>query len=396
MDLATLVMAQVSLAERSTRRAARLVGRPPSTVATALVRLESALAVDLARRAGAGLAETLEARRIAPVLAAIRLLAERIAGSEGSSGDGLHQTAACAVSMVLLARFVETVRAGSIRRAAMALGVGQPQLTRQLRHLETVLGAPLLARGINGSAPTDRGRAVYEAALEVLTHWAELSGGARLQYQRDRRTVRVGSILPLGHESRIAQLLADVLAAWSSERRHHHLALTSATAEDLVGGLKSGTLDVAILDADAGEAGLEGRPLRGSRLALVGRPGFSRDRLPAAVLMTEKVAVPSRRSGLRQTVMRLMGPQAPGERTPPNFVEVDSIPVIVNLVIRHGYVTVLPLASTKALPAPLERIELPDSYDLPLWIAWQPTADARRVGLDLLALLEVADREGVG
>lgn len=385
-------MAEVTLSERSTRRAARLVGRPPSTVATALARLETALSVDLARRAGSGLAETLEARRIAPVLKAIRTVSEQLVGGEGSD-ERLRRAAACALSMMLLSRFVETVRAGSIRKAAMSLGIGQPQLTRQIRHLEDLLGAPLLTRGIDGSAPTDLGRAVHEAALEILTHWAELSGGARLQYQRDRRTVRVGSIVPLGHESRIARLLADVLAAWSSERRHHHLALSSATAEDLVGGLKSGMLDVAILDTDAGEAGLEGRPLKGSRLALMGRPGFARGRAPATVLMTEKVAVPTRRSGLRQTVMRLIGPQAPGERTPPNFVEIDSIPVIVNLVTRHGYVTVLPVASTMALPAPLDRIELPADYDLPLWLAWQPTADARRVGLDLLALLETADRE---
>src|SRR5690606_6431587 len=54
------------------------------------------------------------------------------------------------INIAALARFSAVAHRGSIRGAARKLGMGQPQLTRQLGDLERHLGAPLLERSAAG------------------------------------------------------------------------------------------------------------------------------------------------------------------------------------------------------------------------------------------------------
>ena len=51
----------------------------------------------------------------------------------------------------------EALRAGSIRRAAQHLGLGQPQLTRQIAQIERSLGIQVAERGASGLALTAAG-----------------------------------------------------------------------------------------------------------------------------------------------------------------------------------------------------------------------------------------------
>lgn len=57
---------------------------------------------------------------------------------------------------------------GSLTRAAAALGMLQPALTRQLQRLEHGLGGPLFTRSGNGSVPTPLGEYVLSRARAVL------------------------------------------------------------------------------------------------------------------------------------------------------------------------------------------------------------------------------------
>jgi LysR family nitrogen assimilation transcriptional regulator len=388
MDTGSLVMVAAVLQEGQIRAVARRLGRPPATVSAAVRRLEERLAVDLVHRAGARLSRTLEAGRLEAPLADLRRLCEALAAPDVPEDVRTAATVGRAVSIEALRRFAEVARAGSIRRAAQRLGIGQPQLTRQLTTMETVLEIRLLARGSEGCVPTDDGRRVLEIAREIDTLWNRLAGTARQDLHRRLNTVRMGSIVPLGQASPIARLLAALLARWADEARVSRLSLTSTTAEILVEQLRTGDLDVAVLDTDGRAGGLEGEQFARSRLAVVGRPGFARGRRPEEILMSEKVAVQSLRSGLRQAVARILGEAAgPGGRTPPNFVEADSIPVIVNLVVAHGYVSVLPAASLAGLIGDVEAVELDPRFDLPLWLVWQPTDPIRRFSRQILSIM---------
>ncbi|MFG1753787.1 LysR family transcriptional regulator [Streptosporangium sandarakinum] len=67
-----------------------------------------------------------------------------------------------------LRSFVTAVRAGSISRAAAALGRTQPALSQQLRKLERAVGSPLLHRAPSGISPTRAGEELLPYAERIL------------------------------------------------------------------------------------------------------------------------------------------------------------------------------------------------------------------------------------
>lgn len=379
MDTSTLLLAHRALTERSIRGAARAMGRPAGSVAAALRRLEAEISVPLAQRAGASLTLTLEAERLG---AAIAGLAERAAAIEalGERREG-------GIGFAVLERFDLVAQEGSIRRAARRLGLGQPQLTRQIAHLEQNLGIRLLARGTAGSVTTEAGLQFAVLAREIAERWETLAHAATIRFKQSEATVRLGSIIPLGPESEIAVRLARLAARWLAERPRQPLFVSSTTAEDLLAGLKAGRFDAAFLDTAALPADFEGHPVGRTRLALVGMPEAMEGSV-ADVLKRQPIAVPSSRSGLRQTITRLLAETlSAGEREQLRVMEIDSLPVILNLVRHHGFVSVLPESSVRAAGQAVSAISLADRHDLALWLVWSRTPAGRRLGQAVLEML---------
>lgn len=385
MDTAALVICDSVLREASLRGAARALGRPVGSVAAAFRRVEAALAVDLAFAAGPGLTLTFEARRIGPELTRVAGLVEALIGGDGAE-DARRQAAARPLSLLSLRHFLDTLDAGSIRTAARRIGVGQPQLSRQLARLEEKLGTPLIERGAGGCRPAPAGDRAAALIVDLLASWSALTGTAARDFRRRIATLRLGSVVPLGHESRIARMLADLVAAWRQPGRPGHLMLKSATAEELISELKAGRLDFVLIDMAAAGAGLDGIEIGRSRLAVVGPAGF-RDRCgdPVAALSREPVAVPSARSGLRRAVRDLFeAAGARGDQTPANFTEIDSIPVIVNLVREHGYLSVLPQISVDGVIDGIDAVALPAAFDLPICLAWEKGRDLAALAAEIV------------
>ncbi len=74
-------------------------------------------------------------------------------------------------------RLITTIaEAGNLARAARALGMGQPNLTRALAAIETNLRAPLFERDRRGVLPTDMCRAVLAEAEPILRRIDRLNG----------------------------------------------------------------------------------------------------------------------------------------------------------------------------------------------------------------------------
>jgi LysR family transcriptional regulator, benzoate and cis,cis-muconate-responsive activator of ben and cat genes len=64
--------------------------------------------------------------------------------------------------------FVAVARERNFTRAAEALGIAQPPLSRQIQQLEDELGVTLIERGSRPVRLTDGGRLLYEQAVQVL------------------------------------------------------------------------------------------------------------------------------------------------------------------------------------------------------------------------------------
>ena len=108
----------------------------------------------------------------------------------------------------------------------------------------------------------------------------------------------------------------------------------------------------------------------------------------ATLLATHPIALPSPRSGLRQKIDPLLEALFGRDgRRAPEIVEVDSIPVILKLVTRHRFVSVLPGASLAALDPAVARLELGPDFSLPLWIAWPRGRAGDSIQRQVLALL---------
>jgi LysR family nitrogen assimilation transcriptional regulator len=389
MDTATLATALAVMQESSVRGAAAVLGRPPSSVADAFERFESELALKLASRRDGGLSLTLAGENLVRSIPAFTEILASIAAVAGETRTGADQVLAWAAKnampVTVLANFNAVIRAGSIRRAARELGIGQPNLSRQMAELERTVGRTLLVRQMHGCEPTSEGLEFGEAALALSAKLASLTGPARKRFARELRTVRLGTVIPIGHESRLSTRLAALVATWRADDGKPDLFVSSTTAEDLAEGLRAGRFDVALTDIALRNKRFESREIFSGELVLVGSVEVvAREAAIQPLIDRHLIAVPSLRSGLRQSVSEALEPFLGGEgQAAARLMEVDALSIIVNLVLDHGYLSVLPREAVAALDRPIGMIRLPDAPRVGYHLVWQRTQASRRIALQI-------------
>lgn len=372
------------------RAAAKELGYPVSTVAAAINRLQSQLAIALVHASGNRLLPTLEGRRLTAPLAELARLAAAIEGLAGGS-DGAPAAERPAISIAMLSRFLAVCRHGSIRGAAIANGLGQPQLTRQMKHLEAALGGALFERYQTGVVPTALGGALLPLAEDMVVSWSQLHEGSSDRFRRDTTRIRLGAVNALGFESRLSRMLALLVTQWPKRRPGLRLYVSSATAEELIAGLRAGQYDLILLDTQAVPDEMRGVVVSRSPLAVV----FAADlalRHPGGIgdlLLNAPVAAPSLRNGLRQRTETLIeSALSTAQRSAVALVEVDMLPVIGSLVAEHGHVSILPSSSLPGSGARLSSILLDESYDMHLSLVQRRSGEMdglMRTALDILA-----------
>ena len=381
MDLSTLCLVHSILEERGIRRAAAACGRPASSASAALRRVEIVLSVPLVRRDGQALVPTLEAEARLPRFADIARATAALAAL--GDGDGT-------IPLTALSRFAAAARAGSINAAAKSLGLGQPQLTRQLSHLEATIGCKLLTRSASGISCTPEGLEALALAERIGAVWEQLFAASAERFRRSAATWRLGTIIPFGHESEIAAMLARLAVEWRSARPRQPLFLSSTTADELVSGLKNRRFDLILLDTDHYLAEFDGQLIGRSQLALAAPRALKETERQdlAALLRRYPIAVPSPKSGLRQMTDRFLeATLSPAERSRLTLVEVDSIPVIINLVLDHGHLSVLPEHSVANINPPPTLLPLDTAYQQSLSLVWPRDALSRQAAETMVKLL---------
>ncbi|SFK43529.1 LysR family transcriptional regulator [Streptomyces pini] len=137
---------------------------------------------------------------------------------------------------------------GSLNRAAAALELPQPALSRQVRRLEELLGGALFERGPHGTRPTALGSTVLDHAECVLRILDDF--GQRLHDHREvrSRALRVGWADSVLHEP----LLNSLRRLPCGE--HPRIVVTGSTRE-LVDLLRAGEIDIALRDHTLGQDG---------------------------------------------------------------------------------------------------------------------------------------------
>lgn len=253
MRLSTIILSNLVLQENGIRAAARYSGAPPSTVTVALQRLEAELAIPLLRRSHGGLAFSVQAEQTRASLMRLGALCATVYGLSADDG-AIRLSLDHPVTLQALFRLGEVLRAGSIRKAALRMNVGQPQLTRDISKLEERLRRKLLLRGSHGVTPTEDGIALLDVIDELHEIWG-ISTTADNRFMRTLRGKSFGSVIPLGAQSEVSEIVARVSLRWL-HRHKSPLFVASATAEELLTGLDDGRYDAVLLDSVPNEGAI--------------------------------------------------------------------------------------------------------------------------------------------
>lgn len=134
----------------------------------------------------------------------------------------------------------------SFSRAAVDLDVTQPALSRQMRDLESELGAPLFNREGRRISLTAAGEALLPAARATL-----------IEAERGRRSVREvlgarGGHLSIGSSPQTAAtVLAPLLRRFQNDHPAVDLQVIEEGASPLIAMLGEGKLDLAVVPLDA-------------------------------------------------------------------------------------------------------------------------------------------------
>lgn len=271
--------------------------------------------------------------------------------------------------------FVRVAELGSFTRAAAVLRVAQPALSRQVRALEVELRQPLFER--NG-----RGVTLTEAGKRLLAH----GRGILQQVQRARQDLdeqrgAASGLLSLGLPPSLSRTLtAPLVEAFRARFPKATLSMVEGLSTYMLEWLAEGRLDCALVynatptpaldlqplldeqlylvcprEAAAGGrarpatggAAPSGRVQRGASAArgartkaaaapgaLIGRP------LTMAELAGRDLVIPSRPHALR---MRVETALATAGLKPRVALEIESVPAILDLVLRHPMNAVLAL-----------------------------------------------------
>ena len=141
-----------------------------------------------------------------------------------------------------LGSFVEVARVGNFTRAAEALHLAQPSLSRQISALESDLGTELFHRAHGGSRLTAAGQSLLPLARRMLadadTARRELAELAGLR----RGKVRLGATPTL-----CISLVAEVLSVFHAAHPQVELHLSEAGSRALLDELEAGEIDLALV-----------------------------------------------------------------------------------------------------------------------------------------------------
>ena len=227
---------------------------------------------------------------------------------------------------------------GSFTRAAAALHVSQPALSKQIRELEGRMGAQLLDRSGRTVRPTDVGEAYLRHVRRALD---ELEVGGRAI--RDVQDLSSGA-LRLGFTPSFAiYLLGPLIRRYRDRFPGIVLTITEMAQEEMERAVSTDVVDVGLAFSDVLAQDVEWLPLHAERLSLIvgqEHPAATGDReMDTAALAAESLALLGPTFATRVTVDRYL--RRHGVQ-PLVAVEANSIAAIVEIVRVGRLATILP------------------------------------------------------
>jgi LysR family nitrogen assimilation transcriptional regulator len=250
------------------------------------------------------------------------------------------------MDLTRLQYFVAVAEAGSFSRAAAALHMSQPALSRQVLLLEEEVGQRLLERTGRGVLPTESGLALLAHARGIF----DLAERARMDMHE--RQLNPRGRLTVGLPPRVSHVLtADLVERFHAQFPEAAITVVEGLSIRLREWLVAGRVDVAIVFDPPPSPQLQQETLVREPLVLISVQALPQ-RMRLADVAQRALVMPSGPNALRELLEQHTRPRC----LPLKLVaEVDSVQTVLSLVARGVADTVLPLSATKAwtYPQPL-------------------------------------------
>lgn len=227
---------------------------------------------------------------------------------------------------------------GGIGRAAEALGLTQPALSKAIQRVEASLGLPLFERSPGGMAATHAGRVFIQRARRIQLEFDDAVNEMRGLRSGEHGLLRLGS-----SPSVAADLIVKAGRQLLRERPVARMHLSRRFARDLLEMVSQGHLDLAVMPLpEADLASFTVRELFDDRLVImadVGHPLQQRRPLPLSALVDQQWLLPAAPFAIRLQIEKAF--QAQGLPPPVLRVEVDfGGPLAFDLIRGTGMLTV--------------------------------------------------------
>ena len=225
--------------------------------------------------------------------------------------------------------FVRVAELGSFTRAAIALDIAQPALSRQVRLLEVELRQNLLTRNGRGAAPTEAGKLLLEHGRGIL-HQVE-----RAREELGRVRGALAGRVAIGLPPSVAKVLAvPLIREFRRRMPDATLSISEGLSVAMQESLAQGRLDIALLYNAAASADIEVTPLLEEDLFLVQRRSGraaapSAKAIPLRDVAALPLVIPSRPNAIRMLVEAEMANLA---LRPEIALEIDGVAAILDLV----------------------------------------------------------------
>lgn len=141
-----------------------------------------------------------------------------------------------------LRSFVEIARSGNMTRAAEALHLSQPTLSKQMKELEAELGKKLFRRSSAGLSLTEEGAFLRRRAEDLLEMAERTEADFRALDELAGGEVRIGCA-----ESYQIQYLARTIRKFRARHPLFRYHLTSGNTEQVTERLDRGLIDLAVI-----------------------------------------------------------------------------------------------------------------------------------------------------
>ncbi|MFI6470771.1 LysR family transcriptional regulator [Streptomyces sp. NPDC050516] len=276
---------------------------------------------------------------------------------------------------------LSVIELGSLGRAAEAHGITQPSASSRIRHLEKLVGLPVLERTTLGSRPTPAGSLVAEWARTVIDAAQQLGAGIdTLRAERD-------SHLHVAASQTIAEyLFPRWLMSLRARTPGTSIALRSGNSVEVAQAVVEGRAEIGFIESPRAPKGLESRLVARDRLVVVVAPGHPWARR-TAITLDELAVTPlihrEAGSGTRTSFERAVTAQLPDWRTAP-LLELSSTTAIKTAAASGAGPAVLSslavqaeLASSTLRAVPITGLDLSRSLRAIWPTGRRPTGPAR-------------------